>query len=110
MSEDNISPRVNSSLMPKFVGQHVRLACKVLSTTDTTAKVLCSDGGEVVVKFTGGDSGISATYVEIIGKVVDPSTIQKACCINLGPELDMQLVDKTIQLIHEPKYFKNIFS
>ncbi|KAK7437132.1 hypothetical protein VKT23_018755 [Stygiomarasmius scandens] len=110
MSENNTSPRVNSALMAKYVGQHVRLACKVLTTTDNTATVLCSDGGEVLVKFPGGGSDISTTFVEIVGKVVDESTIQKACCINLGSELDMQLVNRTIEIIHQPKYFNNIFS
>ncbi|KAF5348397.1 hypothetical protein D9758_010899 [Tetrapyrgos nigripes] len=70
----------------------------------------CSDGGEVVVKLLMGDSDLSTPFVEIVGKVVDNSTIQKACCISLGQELDLQLVDQVINLIHEPKYFNNIFS
>ncbi|KAE9395844.1 hypothetical protein BT96DRAFT_794249, partial [Gymnopus androsaceus JB14] len=101
--------RVNSAILPRFQGQMVRVPCKILTTTDNTVTVQTSDGGEVLVKFTG-DSDITTTYVEIIGHVVDATTVKKAGVINLGSELDMQLVDKVIKLIHDPRFFSTIFS
>ncbi|KAF9072853.1 replication factor A protein 3 [Rhodocollybia butyracea] len=107
MSE--ISPRVNSAILPRFIGQIVRIPCKILTTTENTVTVQTSDGGEILVKFTG-DSGITTTFVEIIGHVVDATTVRKAGVINLKSDLDLQVADKVIKLIHDPRFFSTIFS
>ncbi|KIK63535.1 hypothetical protein GYMLUDRAFT_95129 [Collybiopsis luxurians FD-317 M1] len=108
MSQD-ISPRVNSAILPRFVGKIVRIPCKILTTTDNTVTVQTTDGGEVLVKFTG-DSGISSTYVEIVGQVIDQTTVKKVAVINWKSDLDMQSMDRLIKHWHDPRFFGTIFS
>ncbi|KAJ3999253.1 replication factor A protein 3 [Lentinula boryana] len=105
----DISPRVNSAILPRFIGQMVRIPCKILTTTDSTVTVQTSDGGEILVKYTG-DHGISSSYAEIIGHVIDQTTVKKAAVINLQSELDLQMVDRVIKLIHDPRFFSTVFS
>ncbi|KAF5379926.1 hypothetical protein D9757_007215 [Collybiopsis confluens] len=109
MSDENTSPRVNSAFLPKFVGRMVRVPCKVLTTTDTAVTVQSTDGGEISITF-AGDSGITSTFVEIIGKVVDEQTVKKFAVINHKVDLDMQSMDGLIRLWHDPRFFDTVFS
>ncbi|KAJ3746984.1 replication factor A protein 3 [Lentinula raphanica] len=107
MSE--INPRVNSATLPRFIGKMVRIPCKVLTVRDNTVTVQTSDGGEILVKYSG-DGGISSSYVEIIGQVLDETTVRKAGVINFESELDLQMVDRVIRLIHDPRFFSTVYS
>ncbi|EDR08063.1 uncharacterized protein LACBIDRAFT_297715 [Laccaria bicolor S238N-H82] len=104
-----LSVRVNSARMPKFLNKHVRLPCKVLKLSGDSATVQASDGGEVNVHLLPNEH-ITETYVEIIGKVVEPTMIQMLACINLGPDLDLKLVNDTIELIHDSRFYGKMFS
>ncbi|KAF8221077.1 replication factor A protein 3 [Tricholoma matsutake] len=109
MSSEHVSTRVNSSRLPKFVGKTVRLACKVLRQSGDNMTVQASDDGEVLVQHCS-NANITEPYVEIIGKVIDATTIRMLTCTNLGPELDMKLVNDTIELIHDPRFYERMFT
>lgn len=70
------------------------------------------------------------SYIEVIGRVIDANTVQMFACINLGDDLgkfhppslslftvrasihmpDMKLVNDTIELIHDPRFYTKMFS
>ena len=72
------------------------------------------------------------SYVEVIGRVIDANTVQMLAFINLGDDLgkssfplffyrftiyymflfhmsDMKLVNDTIELIHDPRFYQKMF-
>lgn len=70
---------------------------------------------------------LSEPFLEIIGKVTSPTSLQMLACIGLGSDvgrcmeyivlnisidlpLDMKLVDDTITLIHDKRFFEKWFS
>ncbi|KAF8629423.1 hypothetical protein AX15_003472 [Amanita polypyramis BW_CC] len=105
MSFELTSPRVNAALFPQYVGKAIRLVCKIVSVQDDMAIVQVSDGGELHVQMTRdqhiGDSG---PFVELIGNVIDATTLRLMTCINLGQELDMSIVEGAIRLTHDPRF------
>ncbi|KAG1740159.1 replication factor A protein 3 [Suillus paluster] len=103
---DHISMRVNAARLSGITGRTVRLPCKVLRLSDDIAIVQASDGGQVEIQRKNVD--VTATYVEIIGSVVNESTIKAAAAIPLDSEgeLDMQLVNEVIELTFEPRFDK----
>ncbi|KAF5310963.1 hypothetical protein D9619_007948 [Psilocybe cf. subviscida] len=104
----HLSVRVNSARLADFVGQTVRLPCKAISIDAGRITVEASDGGQIAVQVPS-NADVRDTYIEIIGKVVNPTTISMLACINLGSELDMKLVNDTIELIHDPRFYKRMF-
>ncbi|TFK49049.1 hypothetical protein OE88DRAFT_1663404 [Heliocybe sulcata] len=55
------------------------------------------------------DARVTDTYVEIVGKVNDASMVTMMACINMGADLDMELVDFTVETIHDPRFMGSIF-
>ncbi|KAF9010191.1 replication factor A protein 3 [Cyathus striatus] len=102
------SPRVNSAKLPQFVGKTVRLTCKVLRFSADTATVLACDGGEVIVHLPR-DSPALDTFVEVVGNVLDATTIKMLSCINMGQDIDLKLVNDTVELIHDPRFYSRMF-
>ncbi|KAL6300385.1 replication factor A protein 3 [Sparassis latifolia] len=100
---DHVSPRVNSARLADHIKQTVRLTCKTLKFKGDTAIVQASDGGEVEIKLLR-EANMTKQYVEVIGQVVDASTIRMMSCINLGDELDMNLVNDVVEVWHDPKF------
>lgn len=68
------------------------------------------------------------SYIEIVGLVVDANTVNMVFSINLGDDLgeflplfglqftyasihmsDMKLVNDTIELIHDPRFYRKMF-
>lgn len=70
------------------------------------------------------------SYVEVVGRVIDANTVHMLASINLGDDLgklfflffrftiylrflfhipDMKLVNDTIELIHDPRFYKKMF-
>jgi replication factor A3 len=72
------------------------------------------------------------SYVEVVGRVIDANTVQMPAFINLGDDLgellptfsvydslmilfasihilDMKLVNDTIELIHDPRFYTKMF-
>ncbi|KAH7923092.1 replication factor A protein 3 [Leucogyrophana mollusca] len=103
--QDHLSSRVNSARLPQFVGQTVRLACKVLRFQADTAIVEASDGGQVEIRLPK-DHNMAATYVEVIGTVLDATSIKMLGCVNLDGELDMKLVNDVVELTFDPRFRK----
>ncbi|KAG1902128.1 replication factor A protein 3 [Suillus fuscotomentosus] len=101
---EHISMRVNSARLSGIKGRTVRLPCKVLRMTLPSFEA--SDGGQVEIQRKNVD--MTATYVEVIGNVVDASTIKAMATLPLDSEgeLDMQLVNDVIELTFESRFDK----
>ncbi|KAH7910109.1 replication factor A protein 3 [Hygrophoropsis aurantiaca] len=105
---DHISTRVNSAKLAQFVGQTVRLPCKVLRFQAETAMVESTDGGQVEVRLPK-EHTIASTFVEVIGTVIDISSIKLLGCINLDENLDMKFVNDVIEVTFDPRFRKTMF-
>ncbi|KAJ7640882.1 hypothetical protein DFH06DRAFT_1301868 [Mycena polygramma] len=128
MSDTLTSIRVNSALLPRFSGKNVRLTCRPVKARlhvvqhlaaaervctqfmGTTATVAASDGGEVTVTLLPDTHMASDTYYEIIGSALNSTTIKMYHCIPMGANLDMKLVDDTINLMHDPRFYTKMFT
>ncbi|KIY50970.1 replication factor A protein 3 [Fistulina hepatica ATCC 64428] len=98
------APRVNSKRMQSFRAKPVRLICKIENISGSSATVTTSDGGEVAVKLTPDFGMEQGPYLEIIGNVVDDTTLKMMTFMNMGQDLDMKLVDDAIELSFSPTY------
>ncbi|KIM71022.1 hypothetical protein PILCRDRAFT_17480 [Piloderma croceum F 1598] len=105
---DNLSTRVNSHRLPNFIGRVVRLVGKTLKIEGKIATLEASDQGQVKVVLPEGQS-LKGTFNEILGRVIDDTTIELMVGIDLGSNLDMQLVDDMVELTFKRR-FKNMFS
>ncbi|KAF9467878.1 replication factor A protein 3 [Collybia nuda] len=110
MSSDHISTRVNSARLPDFVGKTVRLACKPIQLNGDMAIVQASDGGEVTIRAMKPDINTEDGYLEVVGNVLDATTIKMLSYTILGQDLDMKLVNDTIELIHDPRFYTRMFA
>ncbi|KAG6335451.1 hypothetical protein ID866_3650 [Astraeus odoratus] len=104
-----VTPRINSVRLPAFKGRHVRLPCKLLKFQGSSAIVEACDGGKVEVRLNKLDE-LTETYTEIIGLVIDDSTIKFIHGLNIdcAKGLDMKLVNDVIELTFNPR-FKKMF-
>ncbi|KZT69974.1 replication factor A protein 3 [Daedalea quercina L-15889] len=102
---EHVSPRVNAARLGKYIGRTIRLTCKVVRSQGDTAIVQASDGGEVSVRLTQG-THLDGSFVEVIGTVNDAATVKMLACINLGNDLDMDLVNDVVELWHDPRFAK----
>ncbi|KAJ7485515.1 replication factor A protein 3 [Mycena latifolia] len=109
-SDSLTSTRVNSALIPRFSGKNVRLTCRPLKFMGSTATVTACDGGEVTVTLLPDTHMASDTYYDVIGSVVAPTTIKMYQCIPMGTNIDMKLVDDTVKLMHDPRFYAKMFS
>ncbi|KAF9559153.1 replication factor A protein 3 [Agrocybe pediades] len=105
-SETVASTRVNSRRLADYVGQMVRLPCKVLKFEAEGVIVEAADGGQVTATKIPNEL---SQYVEIVGKVENASKIKTRGCINMGDDLDMKLVNDTIELIHDARFYQKMF-
>ncbi|KAJ7219261.1 replication factor A protein 3 [Mycena pura] len=108
MAENAVSMRVNSELLPRFVGKIVRLTCRPVEMKTDAWTVQACDGGTVTVTLQP-DSLTTDAYYEVIGGVTSDTTIKMYRSKNLGNELDMTLVNDTINLMHDPRFYSGIF-
>ncbi|KAJ6584283.1 replication factor A protein 3 [Mycena sp. CBHHK59/15] len=110
MSDQYISTRVNSALLPRFLGKSVRLVCRPAKFSGSTVTVVASDGGEVTIMLTPECTQMTSdSYWEVLGSVVNATSVRIHQAIKMGPDLDMKLVDDTIKLIHDPRFFTKMF-
>ncbi|KAJ7211385.1 replication factor A protein 3, partial [Mycena pura] len=108
------STRVNSALLPRFTGKNVRLACRPIKAQDDqfmgdNATVAASDEGEVTVTLRSDTHMAPDTFYEVLGIVVNPTTIKTYRCTSMGTNIDMKLVDDSIRLMHDPRFYTQIF-
>ncbi|KAJ6596882.1 replication factor A protein 3 [Mycena vulgaris] len=101
--------RVNSALLPRFQGKTVRLTCRPTKLTATGWTVQACDGGEVTVTLLPEMISPNA-YFEVIGNVVDSTTIKMFRSVNIGTDIDMTLVNDAITLMHDPRFYEKIFT
>ncbi|KAF7334459.1 hypothetical protein MVEN_02275400 [Mycena venus] len=106
MGDSLTSIRVNSAILPRFSGQNVRLTCRPIKFMGSYATVTASDGGEIMVTLLPDTHMAPDTYYEVIGSVVNSTTLKMRHCIPMGTNLDMKLVDDTIKLMHDDRFFK----
>ncbi|KAG7087592.1 hypothetical protein E1B28_013545 [Marasmius oreades] len=106
MEEQQSSPRVNSALLGKYTGRRVRLTGKVLNVNQAAkrALILASDGGEVSVQFHAENPGLDTTFVEIVGTVVDVTTIRQLIAIKMSDNLDLTVVDRAVKMAQEARF------
>ncbi|KAF9264554.1 replication factor A protein 3 [Marasmius fiardii PR-910] len=106
MEEQQSSPRVNSALLGKYIGRKVRLTGKVLNVNAVgkRATVLASDGGEVAVQFHSENPGLDTTFVEVVGTVVDTTTVRLLIAIKMSDNLDLSIIDRAVKMAQEPRF------
>ncbi|KAJ7185517.1 replication factor A protein 3 [Mycena filopes] len=104
------SVRVNSAMLPQYQGKNVRLTCRPLQFMGESATVQASDGGQVTIKLLPDTHMAPDTFYEVIGSVSDPTTIKMYHYIPMGNALDLKLVDDTIKLMHDPRFFSRLFT
>ncbi|KAI0318519.1 replication factor A protein 3 [Amylostereum chailletii] len=108
---EHVSTRVNSAMLGQYLKGTVRIVGKVLQVSGDAALVEASDGGQVKVVGTMiNELPSPGTCVDIVGTVVDPSTIRYLLCTDMGTELDLKLVDDVIQLSHDPRFKTRVFA
>ncbi|PCH35192.1 replication factor A protein 3 [Wolfiporia cocos MD-104 SS10] len=100
-----VSPRVNAARIGDYIGRTVRLTGKIVKTEHDTLILQASDGGEVQVRLLR-DADVGSPYIEVIGSVLDASTLKMQAFINLGENLDMKLVNDVVELWHDPRFSK----
>ncbi|ORY70602.1 replication factor A protein 3 [Leucosporidium creatinivorum] len=93
------TPRVNSARLQDHIGKTVRLIGKVISLEGESALLETSDSGQVTVKLSR-TSNFADVYVEVIGRVSEDLSITELASINMGDKIDMDLVEKTVELTH----------
>ncbi|GAA6016318.1 hypothetical protein JCM10207_000467 [Rhodosporidiobolus poonsookiae] len=98
---DRPTPRVNAArLAQTATGKTVRLIGEVVTTDSSQVVLKASDGGQVKVNHNSMNT-FSDTFVEVIGKVVDTDTISELSSIMLGSSVDMNAVEKMVELTHQ---------
>lgn len=96
---DHKAPRVNAARMRSYLGETVRCPCKIKSINGNRAVVELADGGDIEVSISD-DGNIRDKFVEIVGKVETPTTLKMFTALNLGDNIDMAVVNHTIELMH----------
>ncbi|KAK0474712.1 hypothetical protein EDD18DRAFT_1357434 [Armillaria luteobubalina] len=108
-TNSTISPRVNWEFMQKFLNQRVTIAGEILAVQDGTATIRTSDKHEVQVTLLP-DTVIPTKYAEFVGLVVDSNHVTMERFGITSDDLDMTIVDRTVRVIHDPRFFSRIFS
>lgn len=49
-------PRVNSRLLPQYIGRHILLMCEIINIENRNTNVLASDRGEVKIHLPPGET------------------------------------------------------
>eukprot|EP01083_Nonionella_stella_P020360 56459_1 len=100
---DQGCPRVNGSLLGRYVGQTVLLVGQVTQASADQAQLAAADGEAVTVR-TNGMAAYETTFVEIKGKVVDQRTIEQEGYCNFGNAFDLGVYNELV------KFSNNEFS
>ncbi|GAN10308.1 replication factor A protein 3 [Mucor ambiguus] len=93
---DKPTPRINSSLREKFVGQTVRVTGKLVSLSGNTAVLESTDHGQILVHL-NGESQWGTDYIEVIGQVEPDFTLKEFKTTNFGNDFDLELANKVVE-------------
>lgn len=110
---EGLSPRVNGSLLPLFIGLFVTLPCRIATKNAGQMTVITSDGSEVIVHMLAANREPQTKYLEIMGKVCDDNEVPEILAMrvtDMGNDLDLLLVDRVIKLIHDRRFKNTIFN
>ncbi|KAG0222519.1 replication factor A protein 3 [Mortierella sp. GBAus27b] len=99
------TPRVNSAMLSKFVGQDVRFVGKIHKQDATRGQLIASDKGNIEVH-RSPDSRWGTHFVEIIGMVNEDETISERASINFGNDFDL---DTYNELVMKMQQFPSVF-
>ncbi|KAF7318910.1 hypothetical protein HMN09_00226800 [Mycena chlorophos] len=74
------------------------------------ATVVASDGGEVSMNILPDVTLSTDQFYEVLGSVTDGTSIKMLQCTPLGADIDMNLVDDAIKLMHDNRFYDIIFT
>ncbi|KAK7014871.1 replication factor A protein 3, partial [Favolaschia claudopus] len=103
------SQRVNADLLPRFVGKVARLVCRPVKQTNEGWIVQTCDGGQITVELLSGEFKSQDLFYEVIGNVPNATTMKVFQVITLDADLDMELVNDTIKLMHDQRFYTKLF-
>ncbi|CAO1622035.1 unnamed protein product [Sympodiomycopsis kandeliae] len=97
---DKPTPLINSSLLPHYRGQVVRIVGKVSNLTSQTLLIQTSDMGNVEISLSKETDLSRAVYVEVIGKVAESGElVREFTSVDLGDSgVDMNLVERVVNI------------
>lgn len=98
------TPRVNFEMMQRFIGRTVLLACSVSQIENGRLQAQTSDGAKVTI--IAGSSPYEGQFIEVLGKVVDPSTLQELDHTNLGENYSLELYNELVRVMHREPHSK----
>ncbi|KAH9815589.1 replication factor A protein 3 [Melampsora americana] len=102
---DATTPRINSSMLPNFIGRVVRISGKLISCNFQSDAVIEScDGGQITVLVAQNSPIGTDSYLEIIGKVESDNTIREMDTCNFGEDYDLALAQAVVEITNNPIY------
>ncbi|KAF7314210.1 Adenylosuccinate lyase [Mycena kentingensis (nom. inval.)] len=101
MDRDSLprSMQVNAALLSSYVGETIQ---------GNRATVKTSDNAELEIPLsTGINMEMNGLFYEIVGTVSNASTLKPLRCVPLGDNIDMELVNAAIKLMHDERFLTN---
>ncbi|KAG2501556.1 hypothetical protein HYH03_000063 [Edaphochlamys debaryana] len=96
------SPRVNFETMQRYHGRKVILCGQITSIENGCVRLQTADKGEVTV--TGGSAPYEGRFVEVLGTVSSPNTIQELEHVNLNDNFSLEMFNELVKLSHKDAY------
>jgi Replication factor A protein 3 len=81
MNTDNAAPRVGFPQLKNLIGQRVTFVGRIETMEGGVVQMAAPDGSRVSVQ---ASSPYDTQYAEVIGTVLDPSTIREETHVNFG--------------------------
>ncbi|ETW77943.1 hypothetical protein HETIRDRAFT_411186 [Heterobasidion irregulare TC 32-1] len=106
---EHTTTRVNAHHLPNFIGRRVLIVGKILKFQDDVAIMQACDDLQIEIRLPPTGSNLTDTFVEVVGSVVDASTVKMLACTNMGSSLDTKLVKDVVDLTHDPKFAGRMF-
>mmetsp|Transcript_3372 Transcript_3372/g.7377 ORF Transcript_3372/g.7377 Transcript_3372/m.7377 type:complete len:110 (-) Transcript_3372:746-1075(-) len=93
------TPRVNFEVMQRFIGKKVSVVGEIESTTPEGQIVLItSDKGRIHINTNPRAGPYDTKFLEFVGNVVDPRTLQEEEHTNFGDNFDMNMYNEMVKL------------
>lgn len=97
MEQEQITPRVNKELLPKYVNRTVRVVGRVTGKRDNEVELETTDGTITVRLNNSSGSEYSANLIcEVIGKVREDSTIEEYNVSHWNEDFNMENYDQLV--------------